>query len=195
MSNEQSPSLLSDADLWASLRDATSRIRSLEAEKKRIRAFGFVSVGVLVTLSAAFLWQVAAPASASAPEQSLAPKFLRAQAFEVVEPSGRVLTRLGAEGEHPTYPVLSIFGENGKQRIRIGMRREGGSAPSDSAFLALLDERGDMLAELSCGYDDEAALLLRDRSDNNRIRLAVWNGEHPSAEILDKDGKRVWSAP
>jgi len=135
-----------------------------------------------------------------------APKVVRAQVFELVDPSGKVWGRLSAPGKTGEGGAgLVLFGPHGKDRLFVGLRGNGealirlrdasgsksmaqinvGRPPGDAAHL-MLWHRGER-AEVTCGEYGSSVMLLR--PDGTLARTSVDSSGMPALHLVGENSE------
>jgi hypothetical protein len=166
-----------------------------------------VALAVLCLVVAA-----AAVAYAAGKAGPMAPRVVRAQGFELVDPSGKLWGRLSAPGKRGEGGAgLVLFGADGKERLFVGLRGNGealirlrdttgsksmaeinvGRPPGDAAHLALW-HRGER-AEVTCGEYGSSVMLLR--PDGTLARTSVDSSGMPALDLAggNSEGEAVLS--
>lgn len=135
--------------------------------------------------------------------KATAPKVLRAQAFELLDATGKVRGALsfGQNGS----PMLALRDKNGQLRARLSMTFGGPSVdladekgkmraslvlrPDGSPELWLADEKGEGRAVLEVGPNGRPSLGLFDERGNGRAVLGLFPDGRPTLQLLDDQGK------
>lgn len=136
-------------------------------------------------------------------------KLVRAQEFDVVDPTGKTRADLSlVDGQ----PALRVFDQNDTVRAELGL---GGSG---IPFLCLYDQNGNVRTTLSMGVSGQPGLELwgqdnsiraqfrldrsgqpflgfSDQSDMLRARLYLGESGQPVLNLCDQNGKVVWGSP
>ena len=155
-----------------------------------------------VVLAACIVLAAVAAAYAAGQAKVSAPEVIRAQRFELVDAEGKVYAalrfgrRAEAEGAEVAYPVkrpvLEMYGENGRARVRVfvGPRGPGldllhdGWKPAIALRVIGRRERG-----------GEAELVLMSEEDCTRGGMRVSSEEGARLELSDERGRTIWSRP
>lgn len=101
-----------------------------------------------------------------------------------------VLVAMGAVKEPGTIQAkeFMVVGENGEVRAMLAHTDVG-------TGLSIWDDKGKTRFLISVNQDGTCLLNVNDRQGRERVSLGISNDDQPVIELVNKDGKRVWSTP
>lgn len=161
------------------LGDLTQRLNRLERE---VRWWRFIGVSMVAVLGLVVLVGATTPKVAEE---------ITAYAFTVLDMEGRTRVRLVVDGGGPAIRLYDAAGTN---RGELLLRGDG--AP----FLTLRDSEGKTTAQVDVSPDGFGGLVLMGSrmgigAPRREIQLGFTRSESPFLQMLDKDGKVIWTAP
>ncbi len=140
----------------------------------------------------AMLWgQLFAPRTVIAAEaqqsKTITAERIVVQEVLLVDSSGRQRAALNVTPDD--LARLSFLTTSGKRRLAMGVLADGESA------VGLYDAQGRVRIGLNVPLDDSASIHLVDKTGRNRANFVQLPNGKSSFEILNEEGRLVWSAP
>jgi hypothetical protein len=175
--------------------------RELRVEKRRNRwllvVVGLAAVGVVLA------WTLA---NTTPTAQAQGAKVIRANQFVLEDENGMIRATLIASKDGPG---LAMFDQNGKNRVQLDMDKDGPAlvmrdengknriglaATTEGPSVTMFDQNGKgriILAASPVG----PALRMFDQNGKDRATLGVMDKGGSWLEMLDQNGKTIWSRP
>jgi hypothetical protein len=151
-----------------------------------------VALGIGGGFFGAMLWgQLFAPRTVIAAEaqqsKTITAERIVVQEVLLVDSSGRQRAALNVTPDD--LARLSFLTTSGKRRLAMGVLADGESA------VGLYDAQGRVRIGLNVPLDDSASIHLVDKTGRNRANFVQLPNGKSSFEILNEEGRLVWSAP
>ena len=151
-----------------------------------------LAAALLAAVVTAGATRLTAPPTTEAADDSVTASVVRAQRFELVDPSGAVTAALGIDPSRGR-PGLYVYDEAGQVRAAFGNVVVGGAY----GFF-VQNERGVARWVLGAGSGATGFAGFNVRDDAGRLRANMFardDGTDAGFRVWDADGQLIWQAP